>query len=343
MSACEEAAQDIEETLLKKLPYDPQWYDVWRTVFSFVANDDATLFSLLEASTSFRAFFRRDVLERVDSSPYWRDALVKRGVRISTLSSLSSQEDSPSLTWFDRYRQYAKSMGCYRCFWRLSSGQPVNPSAFYRSDVGERDITNDSGSHQNPGHFSKGPPPSADVGDWKVARFCERQTDFAYLIVTIIGPPDTPYVGGRFQLLIVFPENYPAEPPQAKLLTKIVSPYFTDHGDFYCKYTNFDDAADYETFLGYPPYWHTMYFVDLVQQYLSFSFCQDAPPGLIAVHKQHTELVKSNRAEFAQLARKCTLENAMIHWNISCEDFCSTRSSSIDRAARHKTKFLKCQ
>ena len=39
--------------------------------------------------------------------------------------------------------------------------------------------------------------------------------------VTIVGPKDTPYEGGFFNLLVAFPPNYPQKPPEVYFLTPI--------------------------------------------------------------------------------------------------------------------------
>jgi len=49
--------------------------------------------------------------------------------------------------------------------------------------------------------------------------------------VIIHGPEDTPYKGGKFKLLIVFPQDYPFHSPLIKFETKIFHPNISSGGD----------------------------------------------------------------------------------------------------------------
>lgn len=48
--------------------------------------------------------------------------------------------------------------------------------------------------------------------------------NFSRLRGEIMGPPDTPYEGGKYKLDIEIPETYPFNPPKVKFITKIWHP-----------------------------------------------------------------------------------------------------------------------
>ena len=64
--------------------------------------------------------------------------------------------------------------------------------------------------------LSKNPEPGIDL---TVGLFDDN--DPTKWRVTMVGPKDTPYEGGFFNILVAFPPNYPQKPPEVCFLTPI--------------------------------------------------------------------------------------------------------------------------
>ena len=45
-----------------------------------------------------------------------------------------------------------------------------------------------------------------------------------HMVGSITGPPDTPYAGGKFEVDITIPNEYPFSPPKMKFITKVYHP-----------------------------------------------------------------------------------------------------------------------
>lgn len=61
--------------------------------------------------------------------------------------------------------------------------------------------------------------------------FVAIDDQLTHLSASIVGPPGSPYEGGKFFLYIVVPQFYPMFPPTVRFLTKIVHPNISRHGD----------------------------------------------------------------------------------------------------------------
>ncbi|KPI87919.1 putative UBE2 putative ubiquitin-protein ligase putative ubiquitin carrier protein [Leptomonas seymouri] len=51
-----------------------------------------------------------------------------------------------------------------------------------------------------------------------------RQPSLYLWLAVLKGPPDTPFEGGSYQLLLTVPQDYPLVPPKAAFITKVFHP-----------------------------------------------------------------------------------------------------------------------
>ena len=111
---------------------------------------------------------------------------------------------------------------------------------------------------------------------------------------TIIGPTETPYEGGIFNMKILFPADYPFKPPKITFETKIYHPNINGHGGI---------CLDILTDQWSPA-------LSVTKVLLSICSLLDEPNPDDPLVPEIAHLFKSNRAEFNRLAREHTLKYA---------------------------------
>jgi peroxin-4 len=76
----------------------------------------------------------------------------------------------------------------------------------------------------NPSH-----PPNSDTGTQvspaaAYPQSAQQQPSLYLWLAVLKGPPDTPFEGGSYQLLLTIPQDYPLVPPKATFVTKVFHP-----------------------------------------------------------------------------------------------------------------------
>jgi ubiquitin-conjugating enzyme E2 D/E len=122
----------------------------------------------------------------------------------------------------------------------------------------------------------------------------ETESDIYKWTATLLGPEDTPYAGGLFNLAIQFPTDYPFKPPKVAFTTKVYHPNINAQGGI-C----LDILKDQ---------WSPALSISKVL--LSISSLLDEANPKDPLVPEVARLYETNRAEFNRVAREWTLQYA---------------------------------
>lgn len=121
-----------------------------------------------------------------------------------------------------------------------------------------------------------------------------NDNDYTKWRATIIGPEDTPYKGGIFNLEIEITQSYPFKPPKVRFLTKIYHPNINSSGDI-CL-----DILKHN--------WSPALTLDKVL--LSIRILLQCPNPDDPLEPNAASLYKSNRAEYDKTVRNMVIKYA---------------------------------
>ena len=124
-----------------------------------------------------------------------------------------------------------------------------------------------------------------------------NDNDMYHWTATIIGPSDSPYSGGIFNLSIRFPSEYPFKPPKIKFTTKIIHPNINSNGNICLDVLNAGQA------------WSPA--LTIVKILLSISSLLTDPNPDDPLDIDVANMYRSDSDKFKQIARNSTLTHAI--------------------------------
>ncbi|XP_031327560.1 ubiquitin-conjugating enzyme E2 T-like isoform X2 [Photinus pyralis] len=116
---------------------------------------------------------------------------------------------------------------------------------------------------------------------------------------SIIGPENTPYYKGTFNLEILIPENYPFSPPSIKFLTKVYHPNIDDSGRICLDLIKMPPKGNWKPTIG------------LEGLLIAIKMLLENPNPDDPLMMEIAEEFKNNKSEFERKARTCTEDYAI--------------------------------
>ena len=112
---------------------------------------------------------------------------------------------------------------------------------------------------------------------------------------TIIGPSDSPYSGGIFNLSLTFTDDFPFKPPRVKFITKILHPNIDEFGNICLDILNKN--------------WSPV--LNITKLLLSISSLLTDPNPDDPLEPNIADIYKKDHAKFVRMARNYTLKHAI--------------------------------
>ncbi|KAH8419471.1 hypothetical protein KR222_007882 [Zaprionus bogoriensis] len=248
-------------TITSRIPVE-----VMLKIFAYL--DDMSLWMASEVCKQWK-----EIIAKNTAQSMWKAYIKQRWPLFESLSTLPD--------WYKLYGALMTSCFCRTCLVELGSQSPpageqgnVIRNNFLR---GEANLLH---SYESEG-ISAIP--------------LDRQNN--YWQATILGPPGSPYEGGKFFLFIYFPERYPMTPPTVRFLTKILHPNVSRHGD-----VGIDIFQQQNWSLA----------LNVAKVLLSVQSLLTDPYTEVCMEPELGDIYEHDRARFEQLVRSWTWKYAML-------------------------------
>ena len=125
----------------------------------------------------------------------------------------------------------------------------------------------------------------------------QKKTDIYKWNVVIKGPNDSCYENGLFKLLLIFPKNYPNDPPDIKFVTKIYHPNISMNDGTICVSSTSTDWENNKSII------NVIYSIfDLLK----------SPSTAHGLNKEALQLYQNDYESFKKKAIEFTKQNATI-------------------------------
>ncbi|XP_052854001.1 uncharacterized protein LOC128263211 [Drosophila gunungcola] len=184
--------------------------EVMLKIFAYL--DDMSLWMASEVCKQWH-----DIVGKNTAQSMWKAYIKQRWPLFESLA------DNPN--WYRLYGELMSSCFCRTCLIEMGGrGEEAGQEA--DQQLGDREPGN---AMRN--NFLRGEANLLNSYDSEGISAIPLDRQNNYWQATILGPPGSPYEGGKFFLFIYFPERYPMTPPTVRFLTKILHPNVSRHGD----------------------------------------------------------------------------------------------------------------